>query len=146
MRPCLVDTSVILRVVNERDAQHDVAARAIESLAALDQYAVLTPQVLIEFWAVATRPVENNGLGWHVKRAKAEVDHLLGSMRLPLLSDSAAIFQHWRDLVERYSVSGKQVHDARIVVVMLAHGVTHLVTLNIEDFRRYREITVVQPL
>jgi hypothetical protein len=32
----------------------------------------LTPQVLIEFWVVATRPLEVNGLGWTTQKTRLE--------------------------------------------------------------------------
>jgi hypothetical protein len=37
------------------------------------------------------------------------------------------------------------MHDVRLVALMLAHGVTHLLTLNGADFRRYSEITCLRP-
>jgi hypothetical protein len=38
------------------------------------------------------------------------------------------------------------VHDAQLVAAMAAHGLSHILTLNIADFRRYRnEITPVHP-
>lgn len=40
---------------------------------------------------------------------------------------------------------GKSAHDARIAALMLAHGVTHLLTLNPTDFTRYNGITPVTP-
>ena len=35
--------------------------------------------------------------------------------------------------------------DARIAALMLAHGVTHILTLNPTDFARYQDITPVTP-
>ncbi len=52
---------------------------------------------------------------------------------------------HWRQLVDRYDVRGRQVHDARLVAVMLTYDITHLLTLNAADFYRFEEITVVVP-
>jgi len=42
-------------------------------------------------------------------------------------------------------VLGKNVHDARLVAAMLEHNITHLLTLNVKDFKRFDEITVVDP-
>ena len=42
-------------------------------------------------------------------------------------------------------VMGVQVHDARLVATMIAHRITHLLTLNDQDFARYPEITAVHP-
>jgi predicted nucleic acid-binding protein len=53
--------------------------------------------------------------------------------------------ERWLDLCSRYGVSGRSAHDARLVALMLAHGLTHLLTLNSADFARYAEITAVTP-
>jgi hypothetical protein len=40
---------------------------------------------------------------------------------------------------------GVQVHDARLVALMMAHGLSHLLTLNPADFQRYPGITALSP-
>lgn len=50
-----------------------------------------------------------------------------------------------RRLVIAHSVSGVQVHDARLAAAMKIHAVTHLLTLNPADFTRYPHITLVHP-
>jgi hypothetical protein len=42
---------------------------------------------------------------------------------------------------------GKKVHDARLVAAMITHQMTHLLTFNIDDFKRKRfsAIVVVDP-
>jgi hypothetical protein len=40
---------------------------------------------------------------------------------------------------------GVQVREARLVAAMHVHGVTHLLTLNDQDFTRFDGITVVDP-
>jgi predicted nucleic acid-binding protein len=57
----------------------------------------------------------------------------------------ADIFPMWRKLVTDHSVCGKRAHDARLVAVMLAHRISSIVTLNAEDFRSFKEITVFEP-
>ena len=51
----------------------------------------------------------------------------------------------WRRLVVSHAVSGLETHDARIVAAMLTHGIAQILTFNGEDFRRYKEITVLRP-
>ena len=38
-----------------------------------------------------------------------------------------------------------QVHDARLAAAMLAHGLTHILTFNADDFRRYPGIVPITP-
>ncbi len=57
----------------------------------------------------------------------------------------ARSLERWLDLCTRHAVRGRQAHDTRLVAVMLAHGITHLVTLNAGDFERYSEIKCLVP-
>jgi predicted nucleic acid-binding protein len=97
----------------------------------------------VEFWNVCTRPADKNGFG--LTGAEADVRAKLIESRFTLLPDTARIQTEWRRLVVACSVSGVQVHDARLVAAMLAHGVTHLLTLNDQDFARYPGISVLHP-
>jgi predicted nucleic acid-binding protein len=40
---------------------------------------------------------------------------------------------------------GVNVHDARLVAVMLVYGVKNILTFNTRDFNRYSEIVAVHP-
>ena len=139
----LVDTNVLLRSVQKTHPMHDAAIRAVKTLLAQGEELSITPQNLIEFWAVATRPVASNGLELTPNEAAQEIAHLKSIFML--LPDTAAIFSEWEKLVRQYGVAGKQTHDARIVAVMNAYGVKNLLTFNTEDFIRYHGITVVRP-
>ncbi|MEN3332947.1 MAG: hypothetical protein V7641_2312 [Blastocatellia bacterium] len=48
-------------------------------------------------------------------------------------------------MLVHYSVSGVQVHDARLVAVMSVYGVQNLLTFNINDFKRFTQIVVINP-
>jgi hypothetical protein len=64
---------------------------------------------------------------------------------MSLLPDCEGVYREWRKVVVQFAVSGVQVHDARLVAVMLVHGVGHMLTLNVADFSRYEGIKVLQP-
>ena len=101
------------------------------------------PQNIVELWSVRTRPLAANGCGLKVSDAKREIALL--EREFTFLPDNEKVHTEWRRLVETHSVSGKQVHDARLVAAMIVHGVTRLLTLNTADFKRYPEITAVHP-
>ena len=52
----LVDTNVLLRSVQKSHPMESEAANSIELLIRHREILVITPQNLIEFWCVATRP------------------------------------------------------------------------------------------
>jgi predicted nucleic acid-binding protein len=62
-----------------------------------------------------------------------------------LLPDTPAIFSEWEKLVVKYQVMGKQLHDTRLVAAMMVHQITHLLTFNTDDFKRFAEITAIDP-
>ena len=62
-----------------------------------------------------------------------------------LLIENFAAHQEWRRLIVNHSVQGVVIHDARLVAVMKVHGITNLLTLNKDDFRRFSDITVLTP-
>ena len=83
-----------------------------------------------------------NGFGWNGERTAREVDDL--QKRFPLLADSPEVFTRWLDLVKQLPVTGKRVHDARLVAVLQAHAVENLITFNTSDFavfHRFRWLT-----
>jgi predicted nucleic acid-binding protein len=51
-----------------------------------------------------------------------------------LLSDEAMVYPHWKRLIVEQRVTGRRVFDARLVAVMLAYGITRLLTFNGADF------------
>ena len=140
---CAVDTNVLLRSIDVGHAAQAIAQDAMIALRNRGESLSVFPQNLIEFWAVATRPVANNGLGLNIDRAEAELSNL--KYLFAFLPDTAEIFPEWERLVRYHQVIGKQAHDARIVAAMNVHKVTHLLTFNTDDFKRYDKITVVSP-
>jgi predicted nucleic acid-binding protein len=142
MSGCVIDTSVLVRLANPHDQLHSQAVEAVRQLQLRHLMPYLTPQVVAEFWNVATRPVTVNGLGWSISDVASYVFTLLEN--IDILSDTAQSFYLWLYLVITHDVHGKQVHDARLVATMLTHGIHYLLTFNGDDFRRYADfITII---
>jgi predicted nucleic acid-binding protein len=130
----LLDTSILVRLANASEAQHPLAAQAVLELHRRGEVLHLTPQVLIEFRNVATRPKSLNGAGLPVADAESHAAVFEG--KFPLLADTPDVYPAWKALVSALGVIGKQVHDARLVAVCHVHGVTHLLTFNVGHLTR----------
>jgi predicted nucleic acid-binding protein len=130
----LLDTSILARLANTADPFHTIAAQAVFELHRRDELLHITPQNLVEFRNMATRPRAANGLGLSPAEAEAKAAVFEGSF--PLLQEDPAIFVGWKALVGALGIIGKQVHDARLVAVCHAHAVTHLLTFNVAHFVR----------
>ncbi len=137
----LVDTNILLRILHCTDPRHTMVRHAVRTLRVDGHELRTTPQNFIEFWNACTRPIDRNGFGL----TPAQTHQLLRTAErvFPLLPDSPATYPEWRRLVVDYSVSGVQVHDARLVAAMIMHHVTHILTLNISDFERYASEGIV---
>jgi predicted nucleic acid-binding protein len=130
----LLDTSILARLANTADGFHSVATHAVVELHRRGEVLHITAQNLVEFRSVATRPLALNGLG--LTTAEAEVKAAVFEAVFPLLTETPDIYPAWKALVAALGVTGKQVHDARLVAVCHAHDVTHLLTFNVAHFLR----------
>lgn len=139
----LCDTNVLLRSAQRYHPQYSASAGGIEKLIRANREPVIFLQNLVEFWNVATRSEQSNGLGYSVQRTNEELVRLTES--LVILPDHPRTAQLWRALVVDHEVRGVQVHDARLVAGMKAHGIQEILTYNGDDFIRYSEISVLVP-
>ncbi len=137
-----VDTNVLLRTADPGDPKHDIAAKTISDLIEAGETLCITPQIAAEFWNVATRPTENNGLGMTSEEARDEVVRLEGFFSV--LAESADVYAEWKRLVAEHKVRGVKAHDARIVAAMKVYGIGRIVTFNAADFTRY-DVEVLNP-
>jgi predicted nucleic acid-binding protein len=139
----LLDTNILIRAAQPLHPMHQPAVDSVATLRQGGDTLYLVPQNLYEFWVVATRPPGENGLGLDVAQAQSELSQLKAMFRI--LDETPAILPEWERLVSHYQVKGKNGHDARLVAAMIIHGIERLLTFNVADFQRYREITVISP-
>ena len=139
----LVDTNILLRLSDSGHPLQSVCELALQRLLQRRDRVFLCAQAAIEYWAVATRPKPVNGLG--LSPIDAEAGLRRAERWLVWLSEPPDIAVRWRALVNKHGVLGKQAHDTRLVALMEAHGLTHLLTLNVGDFARFPAVTCVEP-
>jgi predicted nucleic acid-binding protein len=139
----LLDTNILLRACDPNSESYPIVINSINEIIEQGGEIVITPQVLIEFWVVATRPLNVNGLGWTTHKARQEIEQILS--QFSLLKETPDIFSFWFQLVSEYNIQGKRTHDIRLLAVMKAHHITHLLTFNPDDFISLAEITIVRP-
>jgi len=139
----LVDTNVLLRQLEPAHDHHLAAVAATSRLIEGGETLHIAAQSIAEFWAVATRPPAQNGLGLDVASAASAVEEIERTFGL-LLSDEAMVYEHWKRLIVEQRVTGRRVFDARLVAVMLTHGVGRLLTFNGADFAGLG-VAVIEP-
>ncbi|HSI36136.1 MAG: type II toxin-antitoxin system VapC family toxin [Phycisphaerae bacterium] len=96
-----------------------------------------------EFWSVATRDRNANGMGLAFDAAEVRLTRIMAAF--PCLPEPKDLPARWWDLIRAHQVISKQAHDTRLVAFMLGHGLDVLVSLNAKDFARFTEIRCVTP-
>ena len=141
--PVFVDTNVLLYASRPKATEH---ARAQAVLSRMRQDGAplwLSRQVFREYLAVATRP-QASGPALAMAAAIADVQALQDVVNVA--EDGPAVYDRLLQLLVASPGGGKQVHDANLVATMLEHRITHLLTFNGADFRRFGNlIEVVAP-
>lgn len=137
----VVDTNVLVAATDTSRVAH---AGATEFLNQDTRRLAISPQIVREYVAVATRPVELNGLGMSADAATTNVKQFLDDMEL--LREDGRTTQRLMDLVRRGSAAGRQVHDANVVAVALAHRAGAIVTGDTRHFLRFADLIVIESL
>jgi len=100
-------------------------------------------QNIAQYWNVATRPADKNGLGLSQEEVLQEVRSIEGL--LTLLPDIPAFYTAWKDIARDHKVQGVKVYGARLVAFMSIYAIEGILTFNDADFRRYKNITAIHP-
>lgn len=137
----VVDTNVLLAATDRSRTAHEAATGFLnEDVRRL----ALTPQIVREYLAVSTRPVEVNGFGLPGDDAVANVEQFLEDMEL--LPEGVSTTRRLMDLIAERSAPGKQIHDANVVAVALVHRASAIVTDNTRHFARFTDLIGVEGL
>lgn len=134
-----VDTNVLLAATDESCDQHRDAQTLLRTASQVGLGLAISGQVVREYLVVATRSPDSNGLGLTTADALVNIRAFLN--RCVLHGETTAVAQRLQDLVRRYELRGKHIHDANIVATMVSYGISGLVTQDPGDFGSFAEIT-----
>jgi predicted nucleic acid-binding protein len=139
----LIDTNVLLRSAQPTHPQSSQARQSVSRLIRQRVTVHFCSQNTAEFWNVATRPSDKNGLGLSHEEVLQEVSSI--ESFLTLLPDIPAIYPAWKAIVRDHKVQGVKVYDARLVALMSVYAIEGILTFNHADFKRYPNITAIHP-
>ncbi|MBO0933124.1 type II toxin-antitoxin system VapC family toxin [Fibrella aquatilis] len=141
MKQILLDTNILINLLNEASVHHQRAKDDIEKLMDAGHELMVCPQVLRECYKVMTTPPRANGLGLTPEQAHLEVQNFMDAY--DLTEDSNLSFSRWRFLVNTYNVSGKNAHDTHLVACMLVNEISNILTYNPDDFNRFNSLITI---
>lgn len=140
----VVDTNVWVAMFDENRSDHAAALSGFQRLRRSKHTFVVFPQILAEFWNVLTRPESARG-GFGLTTQQTELRLRFIERAATPIPEPDQTYVAWRALLLKYEIMGIAFHDARIAAAMQCLGLTHIVTSNVNDFRRYGHIRAIDP-
>lgn len=142
MNKIVVDTSVIVALINKQDIHHTKAVELISSLEHSQKDIILMDCVLVEIYSVLARRSKEKGLhlpNLVAKMKKVEKNYLV-IRALPMIKQ---LHEKVLDLI--ITTDGElNYHDALIALVMKKEEIKMLATFD-SDFELVEWITVINP-
>lgn len=135
------DTNVLLSAVDRKRRLHAQALHVLNVLPNRGVALHVSGQIVREFLAVCTRPVDANGLGLSRPDAVRNAESIVE--RSTVLDESRKVALRLLAIARTTPCTGRQLHDANVVATMREHGLTRLVTGNLSDFRRFSGLDLV---
>lgn len=139
-----LDANILVYAANKDSPYHADAKRVIEQINAGEIASCLSSQVLAEFYATVTSPKKMSQPLNSREAAEAVEGYLESHITKFYIRENTMMLA--LELTKRYRIRGLGFFDAQIVATMLENGVRTIYTANEEDFRRFEEIEVVNPL
>jgi predicted nucleic acid-binding protein len=137
----LVDTNVLLEATDEGRRFHVRAMDLFRNASddGVDLY--LGTQVLREYLVVATRPIENNGLGMTTNTALDNIKRF--RKRSSLVAETLQAGELFIEWAAKYGTRGKKLHDLQILATASVARMHALITANEKDYPKSSLITVI---
>jgi predicted nucleic acid-binding protein len=137
----LVDTNVLLEASDEGRQFHMQAMAVFQTALASGVDLFLGTQVLREYLVVATRPVENNGLGMSIETALENIRRF--RRRTSLIAESLSAGELFLEWAGQFGIRGKRLHDLQILATASTAGMNALLTANGRDFPKSSPLAII---
>jgi toxin-antitoxin system PIN domain toxin len=143
--PALLDTNVLVYAADAGSPFHDAARQLRDRGVRGEIPLVVSPQVLLEFFAVITNPRRV-----HTPRppqeAGAEMAKYMRSRRIRTIYPGPDILQRVLALHAQHPhVAWQDIFDLALIATMLANRIVHIYTYNQQHFTPFQELTVLTP-
>ena len=126
----LVDTNVLLEATDEGRRFHAQAQSLFRN--ASDEGVDLV---------VATRPIENNGLGMATELALENVKRF--QKRASLVAETLQAGELFVEWAGKYRIRGKRLHDLQILATASVAGMHALISANEKDYPDSTPLTII---
>jgi len=138
-----VDTNILVFATDAASPFQSAAETALEEWRKQGTELYVSVQVLRECLDVTTRPAPG-------QTAPPDYAAILGNIAsfrsaFHVLEGTRLVSEKLGELVQRFAVKGRQVHDANIAATILTNGLKDLLTQNVADFARFSPLLTAHP-
>jgi predicted nucleic acid-binding protein len=138
----LLDTNILIHGNQDASPHFKTITNKLMEFANREEELIICPQLLYEFYAVATRPIEaRSGLGLSSESALSQIQKFHATYLF--INDSENLFDMWLQLLKQYSSLGTSAHDTRLVAFMKSQNIDQLYTMNQKHFNRFAGIITI---
>ncbi len=129
-----LDTNILLRMILTQMNQHAEVDALVKRTIRDGAELWISGQVIREFIVQATHP-RTLAEPLTIEAVVREIEAMKPLFQIA--DETAAVRDKLLELLQQYPTQGKQVHDANIVATMLAYDIDTLLTLNVDDLKRF---------
>lgn len=131
-----LDTNILLRMILTQMNQHAEVDALVKRTIREGAELWISGQVIREFIVQATHP-RTMAEPLTIEQVVREIEAMKPLFQIA--DETAAVRDKLLELLQQYPTQGKQVHDANIVATMLAYEIDTLLTLNVDDLKRFED-------
>jgi predicted nucleic acid-binding protein len=130
----IVDTNILLRATIPGFSLHEQAKQLIDEQIEAEVELWISRQIIREYISQATRP-QAFLKPMTIEQVELQIVTMRGLFKIA--DETEAVTAQLLALLKEFPTGGKQIHDANIVATMLAYGIDTLLTLNVDDMKRF---------
>lgn len=138
-----IDTNIIVYADSKDDNFSAIARETLKSYADKGYQLYISRQVIREYLVITSRKMilsKNYDSKRLVARIKQFDEYFI------VADDDKLVTDKLLELIDKYQIKGKQIHDTSIVATVIVNNIDHLLTNNINDFKKYNEDFNLIPL
>jgi predicted nucleic acid-binding protein len=124
-------------------ALHNEAEALVQRMWANHVELWISGQVIREYLVQATHP-NTFVRPLKIEQVIAQIETIRSLFQVA--DDTREVTTQLLALLKTHPTRGKQIHDANVVATMLVYGIDTLLTMNIEDMRRFEDKIKLIPL
>lgn len=134
-----LDTNILVYLANEDSPYHPGVLKMFGDLK--ESYDCwISRQVLREYAVIVSRP--------DFMEKPLDVKSLIEDLTewetiFSVADEVAKVTDNLKKLLSAYEIRGKRIHDANIVATMMSYGIFDLLTMDVDDFKSFKEIRLM---